>query len=223
MSAEQVLAQADLIIVASIEGVDSRWTKGGKGMAVTEYSLLIDQVLLDGDGMLGVKTEGSIFRLSFAGGEIDGRKVYISGVPSYVRGEKVILFVANENIGSLSPLVGMSAGDYRVSRNGDNNGMVIGPAGMVKRSFFSESNDMPNGWTLGGFIDEIKRALPIAQADPTLISDDDKIQGAVDAAVYTGSQIPQATPLGEGEVPVPTQGTVVPSHDTIRPPNPDEN
>lgn len=223
MSPEQVLAQADLIIVASIEGVDSRWSGRGKGMAFTDYSLSVDHVLFDRDGLLRHQTEGGIFRLSFGGGVIDGREILISGVPAFVQGEKVILFIDSKEIGTISPLVGMSAGDYRVSTTADNNGMVVGPAGMVKRSFFSESDDRPNGWTLDGFLDEIKRALPIAQADPTLMPDHEEVMGAAESKAYTGSQIPQATPLVEGVVPVPSQGTIVPSQDTTRIPTPNEN
>ncbi|MDH3890014.1 MAG: hypothetical protein OEV49_02935 [candidate division Zixibacteria bacterium] len=223
MSAEQVLAQADLIIVASIGGIDVRPPGNGESMVVTDYSLLIDQVLFDRDGSLESQIEAGTFKLSFGGGEIEGRRMLIPGVPIFDQAEKLILFIDQEQMGTISPLVGLSAGDYRVSATAEPGGLVVGPTGMIlRRSFFSESDDRPSGFTLDDFIDEIRRALPIAQTDPTLNSEAVKDRSTADAAVHTGSQIPRATPLAPGVSPVPSQGTVVPRHDSTKPPNPDE-
>jgi hypothetical protein len=130
----------------------------------------------------------------------------------------VVLFIDSDEIGSISPLVNVFAGDYRVSRAHETVGRVLGPSGaLVTRSFFVAEDDVVDGFTLQEFVAEIERALPRALADPTLKLDEVEPMKPTNPAVQTGSQIPQAVPV-QGEVSPPSSPTALPSEDTTQPP-----
>lgn len=220
---EQVLANADMIIVGVVITVESHWSGKGESMIGTDYTIQLNRVVYDATERLSAKRSGDTITLSFAGGEIDGKRVVLPGIPQYDLGEMVILFIDGDEFGSISPLVNVFAGDYRISRLPETAGRVVGPSGaVVKRSFFATEDNIADGFTLEEFIAEIERALPLALSDPTLKLDKDSLPPMRNPAVHTGAQIPQAQPT-QGEAVAPHSPTANPSQDTIKPPRNDDN
>lgn len=222
MSSEQMLAHADVIVSGVVVGAEGRWSGQGQSMIATDYRIQLNRVVHDPDGQVSAICTGDTLTLSMAGGEVNGRKVAVPGIPHYDLGETVILFIDSDELGSISPLVGVFAGDYRVSRAPETAGRVVGPSGaVIMRSFFATDDDVVDGFTLTAFLAEIERALPIALSDPSLKLYPSENPTASGPAVHTGSQIPQAIP-SEGGVVSPSGPTTVPSQDTTEPPKNDE-
>jgi hypothetical protein len=194
---EQVLANAELILAGTITNIQTRWSGQGESMIATDYTVTLDNVIYDPDELFGPKSDGETIVLSFAGGAIGEKRVAIPGIPSYEVGEQVVFFVDGDWAQGISPLVGTTAGYYRVSNQAGLEGKMTNFAGEpVTRSFYASGDDAPGGFTLVDFIAEIERALPLAKADEDLIiTNDVEIPDDIRHLVFTGDEIPKGQPV----------------------------
>jgi hypothetical protein len=108
----QLSAEADLVFVGRVAAVESRWRDEGRKAVETVVTFDVLESLY-GDAPAQVK-------LPFAGGEVDGLREVVAGLPQFTVGEQVVVF-ATEHPG-ISPIVGFHQGCFRV---------VEGPAGPV--------------------------------------------------------------------------------------------
>jgi hypothetical protein len=105
-------AEADLIFVGTVTDVTSEWSDPQRRAIRTRVSFG-DLTWLRGGSADSIT-------LTFAGGEMDGLREEIAGVPRFAVGERRVLFARDGAY--ISPLVGFSQGQFRV---------VDGPNGAV--------------------------------------------------------------------------------------------
>ncbi|MDH3890015.1 MAG: T9SS type A sorting domain-containing protein [candidate division Zixibacteria bacterium] len=193
VSYEQTLANAEMIMVGTITDVQTRWSGYDESMIATDYTIRLDHIAHDPQALFGNKSQGETIVLSFAGGTIGDKWVAVPGIPSYELGEQAVFFIDGDWIKGISPLVGATAGDYRVSDEGL---VTDGTGRLVDRTFFSGGVDKGNGFSIEEFVAEIKRALPFAEADKSLeITNEVEISEDIAHLVFSGDQIPKSVPI----------------------------
>jgi hypothetical protein len=106
-----LVAEADLIFVGTVERVESRWTNPQRDAIET---IVTFSELEPIRGPVGREVA-----LRFGGGEVDGVREEIAGVPRFVAGERVVLFARQDH--SLCPIVGFSQGCFRVIEDSEGN------------------------------------------------------------------------------------------------------
>ncbi|MGD9690240.1 MAG: hypothetical protein AB7K52_11360 [Phycisphaerales bacterium] len=175
LSPEQVLAQADVIFQGTVESKRFGWTDQRQVFATSEYTIVIERVLLDRDGWLAGRTQNGRAQLSIMGGEQNGVRYRVSGLPVLEAGESAFFLLSGEDLRNraMSPIVGDSEGLFRVAfENGERKvftpGGCSGPSRPVDFRFFSKLRDPQASYTPDEFAAEIVRALPIAAASPEL-------------------------------------------------------
>ncbi|MFN0157503.1 MAG: FlgD immunoglobulin-like domain containing protein [Bacteroidota bacterium] len=190
MRPEQVLAQADVIVYGRVTGISSRWTGAGEAMIATDYAMEILSLAWDPERILGEKVVRDTMTLTFAGGQIGKKSVWIPGIPEFPIGETVILMIDRQNLGAISPLVGIYMGVYRTSQQGH----VIDHTGAsVTRSFFSSTNDRPGGFSPSEFIQSIRSSIQRAKTDGMLNREEPRRNTPM-SNVFSGNQIPLPRP-----------------------------
>jgi hypothetical protein len=97
-------AEADLVFVGTVARIESRWADPGKNGIETLVTFSDIEPI---KGPVGREET-----LRFGGGEIDGLREEIAGVPRFAPRERVVLFVRQER--SVSPVIGFSQGCFRV-------------------------------------------------------------------------------------------------------------
>jgi hypothetical protein len=97
-------AEADLIFVGTVSKTESRWIDRDKQAIETQVTFE-DLTWLRGPAQ-------SSITLHFAGGEVDGLREEIAGVPGFTVGERRIIFARNGRY--VSPIVGFDQGALRV-------------------------------------------------------------------------------------------------------------
>lgn len=103
---ESTLVDASGIIVrASVLSSETRFRSGPVGI-YTDVTLDILEVLK------GSHSEPTL-HVALPGGEIDGRRIHVSGVPAFVPGEEVVVFLGKLGNGQWTPL-GLGQGKYRL-------------------------------------------------------------------------------------------------------------
>lgn len=108
----EMTARAELVVKGWVTDVEARRDPDGSGAATW--------VTLDGVEVLHGSHMGSVLELRFAGGEVDGQRDNIEGMPEFSIGERVLLFVAGNGT-VLCPIVGWQQGVFRIvsdSRSG---------------------------------------------------------------------------------------------------------
>lgn len=108
LSLSDLTARADRIFHGTCVGVRSELVAGD---IVTRLTFAVDE------GLKG--TVGDTLALRLPGGELDGVRDEVSGMPSFVPGDEVVLFVTEvDGLGRVWP-VGLGQGDFRVLREGN--------------------------------------------------------------------------------------------------------
>jgi len=113
-------AEADLIFVGTVSKTESHWIDRDKQAIETQVTFE-DLTWLRGPAQ-------SSITLHFAGGEIDGLREAIAGVPGFTVGERRIIFARNGRY--ISPIVGFDQGALRVVE-GQDGPVVVGPNGTA--------------------------------------------------------------------------------------------
>jgi hypothetical protein len=102
-------AEADLIFVGTVTKTESRWSDPQR-RAIETVVTFADLTWVRGRPQ-------SEIALRFAGGEMDGLREEIAGVPRFAVGERRVVFAHDGHY--LSPLVGFSQGLYQVVDGAD--------------------------------------------------------------------------------------------------------
>jgi hypothetical protein len=113
-------AEADLIFVGTVTSTASHWID-------REQQAIETQVTFGDLTWLRGPAQPSI-TLRFAGGEVDGLREAIAGVPGFTVGERRIIFARNGRY--VSPIVGFDQGALRVIE-GEGGPVVVGPNGAA--------------------------------------------------------------------------------------------
>lgn len=104
---DDLLVEADGVVLATVDDVTSRVRDTRKGEIDTFVSLSNLQVL---QGRYGAAT----LTLRLEGGEVDGVGLWLHGSPRFTPGERVLLFV-RDNGKAIVPIVGWTQGVFRVA------------------------------------------------------------------------------------------------------------
>jgi len=102
----ELVNEAEVIVRARVKSVRCAWVDLPQGRVIKTYVTLAVQKRLKGD-------PGAELTLQFLGGELDGQRFSIAGMPQFVEGRTEIVFVAGNGV-QFCPLVAMMHGRYRV-------------------------------------------------------------------------------------------------------------
>src|SRR5262249_43396565 len=100
--------EADLIFVGTVTDVESRWADASRQA--------IETLVTFGDLTWLYGTPQPSVTLRFAGGELDGLREEIAGLPHFVLGERRVIFARQGRF--VSPVVGFDQGALRVGDTG---------------------------------------------------------------------------------------------------------
>ncbi len=96
--------EADMIFVGTVTDVRSQWSSPDRQAIET---------LVTFDGLTWLRgSPTTTVTLRFAGGQVDGLREEIAGVPGFTVGERRVIFAHDGNF--VSPIVGFSQGAFRV-------------------------------------------------------------------------------------------------------------
>jgi hypothetical protein len=106
-SLDDLLVEADGVVLATVDDVTSRMRDTRKGAIDTLVTLSNLQVLHG-------RYEATTLTLQLEGGEVDGVGLWLHGSPRFTPGERVLLFV-RDNGKAIVPIVGWTQGMFRVA------------------------------------------------------------------------------------------------------------
>jgi hypothetical protein len=146
--------EADLIFVGTVTEVTSEWSDPQRRAIRTRVSFG-DLTWLRGG-------PAPTITLTFAGGEMDGLREEIAGVPRFAVGERRVLFARNGEY--VSPLVGFSQGQFQVV-DGVNGAVVLDadgkPVSATNRAALQQGASAPAGppVSLDAFLNRVRNTL----------------------------------------------------------------
>lgn len=146
---QQLALDADLIFVGTVSE-ESVEVDAGRPWTVVTFE--VEELLLDRDLDSSPREEGeepkrpTQVTLRFLGGGATGQRLTVSGLPSYRRGERYLIF-AYQRAGVASPLVGVRQGSWSVAVDGlrDADGAyltVFDQGGLQRADSTAESSDL---------------------------------------------------------------------------------
>jgi hypothetical protein len=103
---EQLVEEADQVVVAEVVSSAAKWRTNLAGRLI--FTLVQFQVAETLKGR-----QNSDLTLSFLGGTVGENSLEVSGIPHFVKGDRVILFVSS-NRTEICPLVGMYYGKFNL-------------------------------------------------------------------------------------------------------------
>ena len=107
MDLNDLSAQAELVVLGWVTGVEVQRNESGR---------LYTYVTLDNlEIRHGAHTESTL-TLRFLGGELDGERQWVAGMPRFSIGERSLLFVQGNGT-AICPLVGWGQGRFQVRNN----------------------------------------------------------------------------------------------------------
>lgn len=151
----QLCREADLVFVGTVVDVRSEWSDERKQAIETRV------VFSDLLALLGV--DGGEVELRFGGGEMEGIREEIAGVPRFAVGERMVIFARSER--SVSPIVGFHQGCFTVVEGprgpavlGSERRPVTSVSGAAVR-LGAASAGLESALTLDAFLDGVRREL----------------------------------------------------------------
>lgn len=106
---DRLIEQSELIVHGRVESVVPAWEGEGKQRHIVTYvTLRVEESFLGG-------AKGAL-RLRFFGGQLEGRRQRIAGMPEFQVGEAEFLFVRGNGT-NLCPLVGIHHGRLRIAKS----------------------------------------------------------------------------------------------------------
>jgi hypothetical protein len=109
VSLEQKTAEADLIVVGKVEDVESRWDDpNSKSMIYTYVSLSVEEIVKG-------SSPGKDITIRFSGGVVDGIGAWTGGMPSFRKGDRVLLFLSRDLYSDNFFVLGGAIGKYQIS------------------------------------------------------------------------------------------------------------
>ena len=104
---ESLSLQSERILVGRCTASTTEVAEGG---LFTRVVVAVDEVVK------GVESEEVILRLP--GGQANGRRLHVAGMPTFVPGEEVVLFLTEEDPSYGAWPLGLAQGKFRVERGG---------------------------------------------------------------------------------------------------------
>jgi hypothetical protein len=146
--------EAELIFVGTVAKTESRWSDPQR-RAIETAVTFTDLTWVRGG------PRGEIV-LRFAGGEIDGLREQIAGVPRFAVGDRRVVFARDGHY--LSPLVGFSQGLFLVVEGSDGPAVLDAegrPVGADGRAALQRGSGQPADapLPLDAFLDRVRREL----------------------------------------------------------------
>jgi len=106
---DELVAQAELVVVAQVVALRSAWTESRSGRTiVTDVTVSIERTL-----------KGPVFvqrSLELLGGTVGDDTLRVSGMPEFHVGDRDVLFI-HDSGRPVSPLVGFAYGRFRIARD----------------------------------------------------------------------------------------------------------
>lgn len=112
VSAEEMVARAERVVVGTVEGQQSRWADLGHTVIVTDVRVRVTR------GMRGAK-DGEVITVRHLGGTVDEIGMRVYGEARYAAGEEVLLFLERRGAAYFS--VGMTQGKLHITPADDKN------------------------------------------------------------------------------------------------------
>ena len=146
-SFDELVSLADLVVVGTVSSQRSAYDDPVQRRGISTYLTLSDIEVVKG----ALATDHYVLRI--AGGEVDGRALIYSGLPSLRSGERYVLFIRGNNR-DLVPVVGVNQGIYQVVRDGAGRDVVVRNAGSDHAAALATSTE-----TLQGFLRRVRAKL----------------------------------------------------------------
>jgi len=104
---EELVKKAHSIVIGNVSDARTYWSADRK-LILTNYTIQIDE---------NIKGQASgAIEVTTVGGKIGNRELYVSGMPSFEKGENAVVFI--EQSGAYQTVVGLGQGKFRVA-NGE--------------------------------------------------------------------------------------------------------
>ncbi len=104
----QVVQRSDVVMEGRV--LSTRVEQDGRGLLFTTVTLSVDQ------GHRGSRA-GDVFTFRMPGGELNGKRTHIPGLPRLQPGEDVFLFLTKTSSRGFRVPVGLGQGTYRLTRD----------------------------------------------------------------------------------------------------------
>jgi hypothetical protein len=143
--------EADMVFVGRTLAVESRWRVDEEKSIETVVTFAVLEPLYG--------TTDREVTLRFGGGEVDGLREVIAGVPQFRAGEEVVVFAHRKP--SISPVVGFNQGYFRVVDGRVVNADDQPVTGVSERAlaFGSSAEGTARAVTLAQFLDTVRARL----------------------------------------------------------------
>ena len=151
-SLDDLCKEADMVFVGKVVEVQPRWRAQERRSIETEVTFAVLEPLYG--------TRSGDVKLSFSGGDLDGLREVVAGVPQFQPGEEVLVFATNEP--SVSPIVGFHQGCFRVVDGGG--GPIVLDAENRSVSLRGRASELDkraisSGVSLDDFLTEVRTQL----------------------------------------------------------------
>jgi len=145
-----ICAEADLIFAGVVRKVESRWRDQARRSIETVVTFTVEERV---HGVSGSEVE-----LAFAGGEMDGLREVVAGIPEFRVGEQVVVFASSQP--SISPVIGFNQGYFRVEGGRVLNAERAPVLGARQRALtVGDSSQTERGMPLSEFLAAVRQRL----------------------------------------------------------------
>ncbi len=152
LSTEELTISSDLIVIGSIQGVESMWSEDGK-IIISRAKIIVDSVIRG-------RSDKRILTVEYLGGEVGDIGLQVSDVKPLKQGENLLLFL---EIGKRQRLSSMPLPNedtyYSIVGNAQGR-YTITPQGIAKKDGFSVvkgSESIDSEIPLEALVDKIRR------------------------------------------------------------------
>jgi hypothetical protein len=131
-SFDEIVQKADVIFLVKAVDQQSRLGTSKKEMIFTDVSFEVERLIHSKQNPL---KKGDIVQLTFAGGELGGRIIQVTDVPSFELGESYIIFTLMDGQTYASPIIGAFQGLFHVKTDevsGISHPLIYGKRAIVR-------------------------------------------------------------------------------------------
>jgi len=155
---EEIIEESDLIFVGEVIGIINEPNESGP-MPFTRLDFAVEEEVLAAGTAL--QAGQAVVSLRFPGGERDGYRAVISGVPSFEIGERYLIFSKDDGKRYLSPVIGQSQGLFRLAGRGAENVRTYGgqPVGLESTAHGTHIRGGTEGLTLEQLLTQTREII----------------------------------------------------------------
>ncbi len=159
---DELVVQADLILVGSVSQIHSFWGEGRGADTIFSNIHLVELEQIKGD------LNETEYSLKVVGGMVGDQAQFYPGLPQFTVGQRYLLFIKGNNR-AMFPIAGISQGVYRIQWDAEQQRSIAIPNGDSNtqapsrnmRSMAHEHNE--SGHELIGLIGEIRASMAQGQ------------------------------------------------------------